>query len=133
LGEACGWQVKNITNEQTTTYQELIFQLVNKSLKERITLIEFTKVNLSPKFTNPLIIFFIAVTFDNTNAFRANQSLSNIYSAIIYSLRLMAISYVLWKNNYRKLAEQAFDLQHYIQTYHKKYLNVNRFTVFGEI
>jgi hypothetical protein len=24
-------------------------------------------------------------------------------------------------------------LQHYIQTYYKKYLNVNRFTVFGEI
>jgi hypothetical protein len=95
LGEACGWQIKNVTDKQTTTYQELIFQLVNKSLKERITLIEFTKTNLSPKFTNPLIIFSIAMTFDNTGAFRANQSLSNIYSAIIYSLRLMAIGYVL--------------------------------------
>jgi hypothetical protein len=84
--------------------------LVNKSLKERITLIEFTEINLSPKFTNPLIIFSIAVVFDNIGAFRANQSLSNIYSAIIYSLRLMAIDYVLWKNNCRKLAGQAFDL-----------------------
>jgi hypothetical protein len=133
LGEACDWQIGSVTDEHITTYQELIFQLVNKSLKERITLIEFTEANLSPKFTNLLIIFCIAVSFDNTGAFRANQSLSNIFSAIIYSLRLMAISYVLWKNNCRKLAEQAFDLQHYIQTYHKKYLNVNRFTVFGEI
>jgi hypothetical protein len=133
LGETCGWQVENVTDKQITTYQELVFQLINKSLKERITLIEFTEVNLSPKFTNPLIIFSITVAFDNTGAFRANQSLSNIYSAIIYSLRLMAIGYVLWKNNCRKLARQAFDLQYYIQTYHEKYLNVNRFTVFGEI
>jgi hypothetical protein len=72
LGEACGWQVENVTDEQTTTYQELVFQLVNKSLKERITLIEFTEVNLSPKFTNPLIIFSIAVAFDNIGVFRAN-------------------------------------------------------------
>jgi hypothetical protein len=72
LGEACGWQIENVTNEQTTTYQKLIFQLVNKLLKERITLIEFIEVNLSPKFTNPLIIFSIAVAFDNTGAFRAN-------------------------------------------------------------
>jgi len=72
LGETCGWQIENVTNEQTTTYQKLIFQLVNKLLKERITLIEFIEVNLSPKFTNPLIIFSIAVAFDNTGAFRAN-------------------------------------------------------------
>ena len=133
LGEECEWKIERITDEETLAYNKLIFKLVNAMITERITLTEFTEADLSPKFSNPLIIHCIAVSFDNTGAFRANNSIGNIYGSLIYGVRLMAIGYVLMKNTDRKKAGQSFDLQASMKAYHGKWLNVNRFTPFGEL
>ncbi len=148
----------------------LLDTLLRQDLRQRFS-------HSQPKFTSPLIIFYIIKSFTHsTGAFRAETDLSGVFADIIYSIKLWFLGHSLHTetihlkanpnlnavtaanpnavtaanpnvvtavnfnavtasnpNTVTAFTPDTFTIHEYVESYHKKYLTVNQFTIYTEI
>ena len=124
----------------------LLDTLLRQDLRQRFS-------HSQPKFTSPLIIFYIIKSFTHsTGAFRAETDLSGVFADIIYSIKLWFLGHSLHTetihlkanpnlnavtaanpNAVTAFTPDTFTIHEYVESYHKKYLTVNQFTIYTEI
>lgn len=88
----------------------------------------------NPKFENYFILYCVLKSFNNqTNALRDLKNLTNIFSGIIYNLKLFLIGMGLYKERKADINNETFNLHAWIEHKHKKFLNIDSFTCYSEI